>query len=79
MSFFRIVLARQGEPTVELGTVPAIENVTEWFDGAFVSGLLPNPPKYTDEIQVFEVDGDKQTMKFVWRLSWMQFEARMIV
>lgn len=80
--FYEIELHRDGEAE-RLGTVPTVDDVDVWFSGAYAAGLLPDPPSYLDEIQVFEmVDvGDVLTrsLKWVWRLSWHQFEAKRIV
>jgi hypothetical protein len=78
-TFWSIVLVRQGDKPVELGTVPSEDDFDEWFSGAFSGGVLPDPPRYTDEIQCWECVGDRRTMKKVWRLSWHMFEAKMIV
>lgn len=90
MTFYQIRLVRVGEQPVDLGTVPNEDDLEAWFSGAFAAGLLPDPPKYTDEIQVFEVAvGEKthrqdseprqsETLKWIWRLSWHQFEAARI-
>jgi hypothetical protein len=77
--YWSILLVRAGEPVVELGTVPSEDDFEEWFTGAFAGGVLPDPPRYTDEIQCFECVGDKKTMKFVWRVSWHQFQAKLMV
>jgi hypothetical protein len=75
-TYWSLILQREGEKPVELGTMPDIESVIEWFEGAYGAGVLPNPPLYTDEIRAFECVGEHRAMKFVWRLAWMQFEAK---
>lgn len=75
-TFWSIVFQRVGEPPVELGTVPNEESFEEWFTGAFAAGVLPDPPLYTDEIQCWECIGEHKMMKWVWRVSWHQFEAK---
>lgn len=77
-TYWRLVFVREGEPPVELGTVPTEEDFEEWFTGAFASGVLPDP-RYTDEIQCLEVVGEHQVMKYVWRVSWHQFESKRIM
>ena len=77
--FYEIQLARPGKDAVVLGTAPTEEAIDEWFGGAYVAGLLPDTPSYMDEIQVFEVVEGHRFMKWVWRLSWHQFEAKRIV
>lgn len=55
VNFYQIRLVRTGEKSLDLGTVPNEDYLETWFSGAFAAGLLPDPPKYTDEIQVFEI------------------------
>ncbi len=75
---YSIILQRVGEGPVELGTAPTYDAVEGWFSGAYRMGLLPDPPKYTDEIQVVEVgENGERELKWVWRVAWMQFTARL--
>jgi hypothetical protein len=85
MIYYEISLKRQDEPEVKLGTCPTMDAVDEWFSGAFINGILPDPPKYTDEIRVYEVQGiivddnfkeNRRDMLYVWRVSWHMFEAK---
>lgn len=93
--YYRIVLARPNLSVLELGTVPDEDAMGTWFSVAFSKGLLPNPPSYLDEIQVYEMEDCEDAtdcgrpafcdacsgglLKWVWRLSWHQFEAKRIV
>jgi len=85
MKFYRIELARKNQGNVVLGTVPSMEDVDLWMSGAYANGLLPDPPLYTDQIQVFEVlptgpplSEEKATLVYVWVLTWHMFEARKV-
>lgn len=81
---FSIELVRKDEAPVQLGTARDIDTLLQWFEGAYKHGLLPDPPAYTDEIQVWECSPNQvcaawdppRVLKFVWRVSWMQFEAK---
>jgi hypothetical protein len=77
---YRITLIRKGEVEKELGTVPNVEAMDQWFEVAYSLSLLPDPPRYTDELRVYEVpdicDMDiAPELRWVWRLSWHKFEV----
>jgi hypothetical protein len=77
-TFWSIVLVRVGEPPVELGTLPNEDDFNDWFTGAFAAGVLPSPVLYTDELQMFECSGEHKVMRYVWRVGWNRFEAKLI-
>ena len=78
-TFYSIELKRVGEDsTHQLGTARDHDDLMEWFNGAYRHGLLPNPPAYTDEIQIWEINPSERgkVMKWIWFLSWHEFEAK---
>lgn len=60
----------------ELGTIPSLDRLKEWFEGAASLGDLPQP-KWEDELRlVSQPDG---TTLHTYRLGWIEVEPKPLV